>query len=84
MNAFGSPTRMLVHHLHHTGEQRQVNDLQQPARKIEPFGVHRITEFFGVDTIVLKRIHARWWMSQTSPNDAVYHMYTHHKGAQAQ
>ena len=26
MNAFGSPTRMLVRHLHHTGEQRQVND----------------------------------------------------------
>ena len=42
MNAFGSPTRMLVRHLHHTGEQRQVNDLQQPARKIEPRGVHRI------------------------------------------
>ena len=42
MNASGSPTRMLVRHLHHTGEQRQVNDLQQPARKIEPRGVHRI------------------------------------------
>ena len=42
MNAFGSPTRMLVRHLHHTGEQRQVNDLQKPARKIEPHGVHRI------------------------------------------
>ena len=42
MNAFGSPTRRLVRHLHHAGEQRQVNDLQQPARKIEPRGVHRI------------------------------------------
>ena len=26
MNAFGSPTRMLVRHLHYTGEQRQVNE----------------------------------------------------------
>ena len=42
MNAFGSPTRMLVRQIHHTGEQRQVNDLQQPARKIEPRGDHRI------------------------------------------
>ena len=44
MNAFGSPTRMLVRHLHHTGEQRHVNDLQQPASKIVPHGDSRISE----------------------------------------
>ena len=53
MNAFGSPTRMLVRHLHHTGEQRQVNDLQQPARKLNRVA---FTEFFGDDTMILKRI----------------------------
>jgi len=44
MGAFGSPTRMLVRHQHHTGEQRQVNDLQQPARKIVPHDDSRISE----------------------------------------
>jgi hypothetical protein len=44
MNAFGLLTTRPVRHLHHTGEQRQVNDLQQPAREIVPHGDSRISE----------------------------------------
>ena len=42
MNAFNSPTRLLVRHLHHMGEQRQVNDLRETCSQIEPHDVRII------------------------------------------
>ena len=78
MGAFGSPTRMLVRHLHHTGEQRQVNDLQQPAREIVPHGDSRISErhrhfslcVFFACAVVASRRRARRWSPPPAPRRA--------------
>ena len=75
MGAFGSPTRMLVRHQHHTGEQRQVNDLQQPAREIVPHGDSRISErhhhfsfcVFFACAVVASRRRARRWSPPPAP-----------------
>ena len=53
MNAFGSPTRRLVRHLHHTSEQRPSQ--RPPATCSKKVNRVTFTEFFDDGTMMLKR-----------------------------